>query len=435
MQNQPGTFRTAEQSDETKPLYIYIFKHTTFAGASNSYFLTNYDKDVTVNGLPVSKGANPQSFLSAQIAHGEIEQQAEQNAPGTSISVGLNGSAEANELKTYFLTPNASKIDVTIARVNASALPNAVTWGTDTYTVFRGVKNGVSIEGQLLTMSCMNQMLQEDGMIPRFYYQKTCQHDLGSIGPGLCNAVVDQTNRRITGNISGLNRFNRTVDMATLLFDDGSTASPDKFIGGKLFILNAGNPVNVITISAAQVFAGTATAVVACATTGNLNMGIIGLPVASPVFNIDGIGVVAGATRVLIKNSTDPRLNGIYVLQFLGTTMTGLGQYQFYRESDPLAGAIVSVTGGTVNHGTIWTQTTAAPILGTSNIVFASGAASNLRFRLSWWDSSLAIAMPVKILRGCLHIVASCAEFGNVPNFGGTPFVPVSNPSTDGVNT
>lgn len=316
MQTQPDQFRESEAQNETRPTYIYILKHTPFFGGATSYFLTCCDQDVVITSLPAAKGSNPQTFLSCQVGHSEIEQSSEQNSPQTSIQIGLNASPEAAELKKYFLTPIPNRIDVTIARVNSQVDPTDVDWEEDCYTVFRGVKMSVSLEGQLLIISAVNLMLQEDGRVPRYYYQKQCQHDFG--GP-FCGVNRETNQIRVATTIAALNRVNRTVDILATAMPNGDAITVTSFIGGRFAILDApgGNKINEITISACEM-----------------------LP--------------AGA----------------------GT-----------------------------------------------------------RLRLAWWDSSLDVASPVKVYRGCLHIVDACKEFNNIGNYGGTPYVPVNNPALDGINT
>jgi hypothetical protein len=311
MQNQNPQFRAAEAQNETKPVYLYIFRLTPYFGPPASYYLCSYDQPVTLNGLPADKGANPQVFANVSIAHTEIGQSAEANNPTSAITFALNQSEASNEVRKYFLSAIPTRIDVTIIRANAAALPNAIEWGIDTYVVFRGVKMAITLDGPSVTVSCVNLMIQEDGKIPRFYYQKTCQHDLGG---EFCKVDLELPQHRITSTVDFFNRAEKTIGVFTSNFDNAVQVVPEQLIGGKFILLNAGNPVNVISISAAK----------------------------------------------------------------------------FVPE---------------------------------------------LQIRLAWWDDTIAEGSTFKIHRGCLRIVRSCAEFANVKRFGGTPKIPISNPSVDGINT
>jgi hypothetical protein len=85
--------------------------------------------------------------------------------------------------------------------------------------------------------------------------------------------------------------------------------------------------------------------------------------------SIDGV-TLATNDRILIKDQTTQAENGIYVVQASGAPV---------RASDAnttveLNNATVYVTSGTVNAGREYTQTTANPTIGSSNIVFAQKA-------------------------------------------------------------
>ena len=81
---------------------------------------------------------------------------------------------------------------------------------------------------------------------------------------------------------------------------------------------------------------------------------------------IDGVVLVTG-DRILIKNQADAKENGIYVVAASGAP-TRAGDAD---STGDLNNATVSVTSGTANAGTSWTQTTASPTIGVSNIVWA----------------------------------------------------------------
>lgn len=314
MQTHPEDFRAAEREQQTKPAYIYVFVHTPFFGTPSKYHLTSYDQPIIVENLPASKGSNPQTFLAGQVAHSDIEQSSEQNAPTTDISVVLNDNDAANQLKRYFINAVPARIDVTVARVNSQALPGTVDWEQDVYTVFRGVKINVALEGNILLIQAINLMLQEDGRVPRFFYQKTCQHNFG-MAP--CPVNLDTAQFRIETTIQALSRVNRTVDIAEITLN-GEAITTTTFIGGRLEVLNDDDEViNVITIGSNEI-----------------------LP-----------------------------------------------------------------------------------------------AAAGTRLRLAWWDAALEVAAEIRVKRGCLRIVDACLEHGGIAEFGGTPKIPVNNPSIDGINT
>jgi hypothetical protein len=81
---------------------------------------------------------------------------------------------------------------------------------------------------------------------------------------------------------------------------------------------------------------------------------------------IDGYTLVLG-DRILLKNQTNQPDNGIYTVNSSGAPTRATDA----NTSSTLNNATVLVTRGTVNADTAWTQTTANPTVGTSNIVFA----------------------------------------------------------------
>lgn len=88
---------------------------------------------------------------------------------------------------------------------------------------------------------------------------------------------------------------------------------------------------------------------------------------------IDGYTLVTG-DRILLKNQTNQPDNGIYTVNASGAPTRAVDA----STSASLNNATVFVTRGTVNANTAWTQTTANPTIGTSNIVFAQfGAGSS----------------------------------------------------------
>jgi len=63
-------------------------------------------------------------------------------------------------------------------------------------------------------------------------------------------------------------------------------------------------------------------------------------------------------------------------------------------------------------------------------------AAAGTRLYLAFVPRSLAASDSITVFCGCLHIKRTCHElFRNLPNFAGTPYIPITNPAIDGVTT
>jgi hypothetical protein len=88
---------------------------------------------------------------------------------------------------------------------------------------------------------------------------------------------------------------------------------------------------------------------------------------------IDG-QVLATGDRILIKNQTTQTENGIYVVAVSGAPTRSTDA----DATNELNNATVTVLQGTTNALTSWTQTTPNPVIGSSNIVFATYAAGTV---------------------------------------------------------
>lgn len=80
---------------------------------------------------------------------------------------------------------------------------------------------------------------------------------------------------------------------------------------------------------------------------------------------VDGVTLATG-DRILLKNQSTQTDNGIYTVNSAGAPTRATDA----NTSSSLNNATVLVTSGTANVDTAWTQTTANPTIGSSNIVF-----------------------------------------------------------------
>ena len=88
---------------------------------------------------------------------------------------------------------------------------------------------------------------------------------------------------------------------------------------------------------------------------------------STPGSVMDGVTLSAG-DRVLLKNQTVTSENGIYVWN---GPSAPLARSTDADSSDELTGAAVTITAGVTNAGTVWVQSTPAPILGSTSITWA----------------------------------------------------------------
>jgi len=100
---------------------------------------------------------------------------------------------------------------------------------------------------------------------------------------------------------------------------------------------------------------------VKCATTGNLTS-LIGTPI------MDGIATAEG-NRILVKDQTDKKLNGIYIIPVLPDSTPWIRTTDADSPAE-LTNAAVFVRQGTLNGDTGWVCTSNLPVVGTDNIEF-----------------------------------------------------------------
>jgi hypothetical protein len=241
MQSQPDNLVAQEQQPKNTPLFLYIFSHVGV-----KYHLGEPDLDVIISGLPSDKGSDPQSFQRAQIQHQLGEQSAENIVLDSTIKVAMTDSPESAELRKYFLSAPLTRIGVQIIRVNASDYSAAVPWA-DCYTVFKGTVNNLSFSDYIAVMTCKSLFANLDRKVPRFFYQKTCQHVL--FGEG-CNVNGSNPKERFakTVTVSALDRINRAVTIDLV-------ATDSSIYEGGWFTDQFGNYIAVM--AAESVFGGT----------------------------------------------------------------------------------------------------------------------------------------------------------------------------------
>jgi hypothetical protein len=232
MKTQPGTYRTAERAEKIRPIYVYIVDH-----AGTLYHFTNSDQAINLINLPATHGSDPQAMIGAQVSHSAIKQDSEINAPQVQMNIGVNATSFANALKSYILQMVPDAITVTIARINPLAVDGVdVDWTQDAYVVFKGVVTNISFNRSVMQLNLISLIMQNEGMVPRFYWQKTCQHMLYGTQ---CGVTADQAAFRITTTAAAVDPRWRSVDITETTLD-GNVIDEKTFQGGMLYEFDGG---------------------------------------------------------------------------------------------------------------------------------------------------------------------------------------------------
>lgn len=207
----PDSFFANEGSPTPSPAYLYVLQHPDGA----KIFWTGYDYDVEVENLPVAFGAaDPQTFSAVQIAHGMNEVSAEFEKRKMTVSV----VATDTRFRRFFATAAAVEMTLTIIRVNTPSLTagEMIDYDQDCTIVNAGTISDFAFAGQVITVSLVPAPYDVDKGIPRYFFNRQCNHPLFSAACGLLKADYD----RIT-TIAAVDRPNRTL---TLTGQDGADA-------------------------------------------------------------------------------------------------------------------------------------------------------------------------------------------------------------------
>lgn len=303
MRTHPNNLRSGEGRETTRPIYVYVIEHGT-----DLFHFTNLDEDVTLTGLPTSHGTDPETFVPCQISHSTVNQVSEINAPNITLQISLLDNTFSEELRSMIITAVPKKTTVIIARLNPESLAS-LDWTADAYVIFKGIAVNLAFSRASVQLSLVSLLMQNDGKVPRYFWQKTCQHMLYG---DRCGVNPEAAANKLSTTIAAVSARARFVDIADTTIN-AVTITNTTFQGGKLKI---------------------------------------------------------GTEEISIISST-----------------------------------IIGGGGGT-------------------------------RLYLAWWSTALVASASISVYRGCLRTVDECDNtFSNLANFGGFPYIPDVNPTTNGIRT
>lgn len=234
MKEQSANLQSAEASRAIQPAFLYYVKR-----GATEYFLTGYDKPIIVTDGPAHMD-DPQEFAVAQIDHNPPEETTEDSTQPTVVSV----AAIDPLLRSYFLFPATDEISIEIYRVNSASLPGPISF-EDLYLEFKGVCESVAFKGYQIDASFLAPVRQSESIIPRYFYQKTCNHTLGNTFCGVNRELF-----KLTTTLTAVDRITRSIKFAaTSMTVDSPTRSIDieaeTFQGGHI-VDASGNKIGVI---------------------------------------------------------------------------------------------------------------------------------------------------------------------------------------------
>lgn len=200
------TFTGIESANQISPSYAYIINYQDSAEYA---FLTGYETQVTISGVPARfSAANPQIFMSGQIAHGEHGLSAEFERRPLTVML----TTQDVHLRRFFATASATRISIAIFRLNSTKLLTGETlvWGADTVLLNSGVVGKVSFSGQQIAAELAPEPYGQNQAIPRYFFSRTCNHKL--YDSATCK--VDPTPYTYAATISEISAVQRIITLS-----------------------------------------------------------------------------------------------------------------------------------------------------------------------------------------------------------------------------
>jgi hypothetical protein len=204
---QPFAVQGHEGTPQASPVYAYAIRADDL---SDGVFLTSWDESLAISGLPARFGAsNPQTFAPTQISHAPITRRADFDRNGFEVVARFDTA----NLPAYFLTTPTVPLTVEIIRIAKGTVGTAgadiAAWGIDTYVVQSGLIQTVTLEGDVVTVSCTPSAFHMEGSVPRLWFNRTCQWALYGAGCGLDSTAFDWESQ-----ITALNQRNRQITVS-----------------------------------------------------------------------------------------------------------------------------------------------------------------------------------------------------------------------------
>jgi len=232
----PISVQAMESAPAITAAYAYILHHH----ADDEWvFYTNWQTPIQIKSLPsdLFTAADPQTFTPGQFAHGSIET----NAVWEKRSVELYVPTTDPRLRRYFITGAAVKITAFILRINTGKLLDGtpIEYTTDAAIVASGILGQLNFNSQVISATITPEAFLSDQSVPRFSFQRTCNHVLGDAAT--CKVNLASSTFTKTTTILELDRNTKLVTV-----DLGTGISSDFFRGGRMLYQPTGEVMSVL---------------------------------------------------------------------------------------------------------------------------------------------------------------------------------------------
>lgn len=168
-------FSGIEAANQISPAYAYILN---YQDSDERVFLTGYERNIEMEGVPARfLAADPQTFLAAQITHGEHGLSAEFDRRPLTVML----TTQSTALSRFFATASATRIGIAIFRLNSTKLltGETLTWDIDAILLTSGIVGKITFGGQQISVEVAPEPHGQNQAVPRFFFSRTCNHQLG----------------------------------------------------------------------------------------------------------------------------------------------------------------------------------------------------------------------------------------------------------------
>lgn len=228
MKIQVAAFRANDRKHQTGEARLFI---GTIDGTQFHY--VEFDKAITVTGMPPDLGSDPQVFEPAEIGIKLPEETSDVNDGKASVTMTINDPS----VLRYIVTCPTAEIVLQCYRLNDLTALN-FGWADGYLDMeFKGQGSTIGYKDSQVTVNCVSFFFQENRTIPGPNMQVQCNWGLYKPGCWLNKELF-----KITGHISAVSRLNKRIDIS-------ETAASALYTGG-FFITFAGQQVGVISVEA-----------------------------------------------------------------------------------------------------------------------------------------------------------------------------------------
>lgn len=180
MPTQSNSVLGEEQSPHLTASYAYVIENP----GGERVCLCSWDKPITIEGLPSLMGTDdPQEFTPAPVRHGPVTVNDKFEQRTTSLSL----TTEDTAMRRFFSTSAPVRLRAWIIRLMGVRLTDTqqLDYVRNCFLVESGIISSWSFRGTEIACNVTPEAFHTDRAIPRFYFERQCNHPLYGEGCGL----------------------------------------------------------------------------------------------------------------------------------------------------------------------------------------------------------------------------------------------------------